>query len=60
MGLNPIQLSEIVAYFQLYGEPEMDRHMFIELLGVMDTKFLELEHGNASGNREHTAGRRSL
>ena len=60
MGLNPIQLSEILAYIQLYGPPAMELSMFIELLGVTDTKFLDLENGNVASNREHPAGSRSL
>lgn len=52
LTVGPIQLSEIVAFVQLYGEPSIPMDIFIELIGSMDTKYLELQGGNKhSGNR---------
>jgi hypothetical protein len=52
MAPNPIQLSEIVAFIGLYGKPSISVDVFIELVGVMDTKYLELANGNSpSSNR---------
>lgn len=56
MSLNPIQLSEINAFIQIYGKPTLPVDMFIELIGVMDTRFLEL-NGGQSGNSKPTAKR---
>jgi hypothetical protein len=33
---NPIQLSEIVAFYQLYGLPSMGHEMFEELIAMVD------------------------
>jgi len=46
---NPIQLSEILAYFELFGKPCLPVDMFIDLIGVMDSKYLELSSGNGTG-----------
>lgn len=46
MSPNPIQLSEIMAFIGLYGRPTISIDVFIELLGVMDTKYLELKSGD--------------
>lgn len=46
MSPNPIQLSEIEAFFRMYGNPSIGIHTFIELIGTMDSKFLDLSHGN--------------
>lgn len=43
---NPIQLSEIFSFIQLYGQPSLPIDMFISLIGTMDMKFLELSNGN--------------
>ena len=45
---NPIQLSEIYAYLQGYGAPTLPIDMFMDLLGAMDLKYLELSRGNKS------------
>jgi hypothetical protein len=46
---NPISLSDIVAFFELYGRPVCTTmEVFIELLGVLDIKTLELLSGNKS------------
>lgn len=34
--VNPIQLSEIRAFIEIYGEPSMTVPIFIELLSLMD------------------------
>jgi len=34
--VNPIQLSEISAFIDIYGEPSMGVELFEELLVVMD------------------------
>lgn len=46
MAPNPIQLSEILAFMELYGRPSISIDVFVELLGVMDTKYLELKSGD--------------
>lgn len=43
---NPIQLSEINAYLERYGEPSIPVDIFIDLIGAMDLKYLELSNGN--------------
>lgn len=43
---NPIQLSEINAYLGQYGQPSIPIDVFIDLLGAMDLKYLELSNGN--------------
>lgn len=40
MGPNPIQLSQILAYIQLYGCGE-ETETFVEYLMRMDTAYLE-------------------
>jgi len=45
---NPIQLSEIYALISLYGAPTLPIDIFIELIGTMDIKFLELSNGDKS------------
>lgn len=34
--VNPIQLSEVRAFIEIYGEPSMGAQVFIELLSLMD------------------------
>lgn len=48
---NPIQLSEINAFLDRYGEPSIPIDVFIDLMGRMDCKYLELSHGKSAGNR---------
>jgi hypothetical protein len=48
LAANPIQLSEINAYLQRYGEPSIPVDVFIDLLGAMDLKYLEMSNGNKS------------
>lgn len=43
---NPIQLSEINAFLERYGEPSIPVDVFVDLLGAMDLKYLELSNGN--------------
>ena len=43
---NPIQLSEIKAFIELYGPPSIPIDLFISLIGSMDMKFLELSNGD--------------
>lgn len=45
-GMNPIPLSEIKSFIDLFGWPSMELMSFIELIGVMDIKFLELSNGD--------------
>lgn len=45
---NPIQLSEIYAYLHRYGEPLLPVDIFMDLLGVMDLKYLKMSNGNKS------------
>lgn len=44
--MNPIPLSEISAFIHLFGSPSMELMTFIELIGIMDIKFLELSNGD--------------
>jgi hypothetical protein len=44
---NPIQLSEIVAYVQLYGEPSIPMTIFVQLLTVVDED--DLSHLRSTG-----------
>ncbi len=46
MAPNPIQLSDIMAFIQVFGPPTVGLDLFVELLGVMDIKYLELSHGD--------------
>lgn len=46
MILNPIPLSEIQSYIDLFGPPDMPIQVFIDLIGVMDSAYLEKMHGN--------------
>lgn len=46
MSPNPINLSEILAFTQIYGRPTIAIELFIELIGIMDMKYLELFSGN--------------
>lgn len=56
MALNPIQLSEIWSFINLFGLPTVSIDTFVEMIGVMDTKYLELANGDKStGNGEHSA-----
>jgi hypothetical protein len=48
MSVNPIPLSEIYAYLQRYGEPLLPVDVFVDLLGAMDLKYLEISSGNKS------------
>jgi len=43
---NPINLSEILAFVQIYGRPTIAIETFVELIGTMDMKYLELFSGN--------------
>lgn len=43
---NPISLSDINAYMDRYGEPSIPVDVFIDLVGAMDLKYLELSNGN--------------
>jgi hypothetical protein len=45
---NPIALSEISAWIHIFGQPTVPLTLFIELIGVIDQKFLELCSGNRS------------
>lgn len=42
MGPNPIALSEILAYLQLYGTE--DREAFIDYILKMDAAFMSASH----------------
>lgn len=46
IALNPISLAEIAAYVQIFGPPTIPMDMFVELLGIMDIKFLELSNAS--------------
>lgn len=47
MAPNPIALSEISAWVQIFGHPTVALTTFIDLIGVVDQKFLELaSNGN--------------
>ena len=46
MALNPIQLSEIKAYLDIYGTPVVGQEVFIDLVGLMDMHYLELVNGD--------------
>jgi hypothetical protein len=48
MAANPISLSEISAWIQIFGEPTVPVIAFVELIGTVDQKFLELCSGNRS------------
>lgn len=48
--MNPIQLSEIRAYIDLYGEPSMGVVIFEELIAVMD-EHVKGFNGNDSSSR---------
>lgn len=39
MGPNPIQLTEILAYLQIYGTDDVDR--FVKYIQYMDNAYLE-------------------
>jgi hypothetical protein len=45
---NPINLSEILAFIQIYGHPNISIDRFVELIGVADMQYLELFSGNRS------------
>lgn len=49
-GKNPIQLSEIRSYVELFGSPQMPMWMFVELLGRMDKALRNLADGNKSSS----------
>lgn len=51
MSANPIPLSEIHAYIQLFGEPSCSIDLFEEMIGLMDKAEMELASGNATSNR---------
>jgi hypothetical protein len=49
---NPIQLSEIAAYVNLYGPPTVRIEIFVELISVLDDDDLtnlRSKSGNTSG-----------
>lgn len=48
MAPNPIGLSEVLAFVGIYGQPTMPIESFVELIGTMDMKYLELFSGNLS------------
>lgn len=48
MAPNPIQLSEVVAYINLYGPPSTDIDLFLSLITVVDNVYLERYSGNKS------------
>lgn len=48
MAPNPIQLSEILAYIQVYGQPQLPVDIFMDLLSTMDSKYLEKRSGNST------------
>lgn len=48
MAPNPICLSEILAFVGIYGKPTMPIELFVEIIGTMDMKYLELFSGNLS------------
>lgn len=51
-GPNPIQLSEILAYVEIFGCPVVGMEAFVELIGVTDVKYLEtVDHGNKQRKR---------
>lgn len=51
-AVNPISLAEIYAFIGLFGAPSVSIETFVELIGVMDVKYLELSNGNrTSSNR---------
>lgn len=42
MQANPISLAEIDAYIRLYGAPAFGTDLFVQMIIVMDAKYLEL------------------
>jgi len=49
MGVaNPISLAEISSYIVLYGSPSVPMDVFEVLIGIMDSKFLDLCNGDKS------------
>lgn len=53
---NPIPLSEIHSYVEIFGPPPMPMSVFIDLLGIMDIEYLSKVHTKNHGNR--TSGKR--
>jgi hypothetical protein len=51
LTVNPIQLSEIKAYLEVYGDPCVPVDVFVNLIGVMDLQYMELTNGNATGGK---------
>ena len=43
---NPIPLSEIVAYVALFGSPSIPVDIVVDMIGIMDSKYLELKNGD--------------
>lgn len=50
MVANPILLSEIEAYIKLFGPPSLPIPIFVEMIGLMDSKYLQLNAPKDSGN----------
>jgi hypothetical protein len=50
LTVNPIQLSEILAYIQLFGYPSVELDTFVDLIGVLDRRFMELQSGDNSSS----------
>lgn len=59
-AMNPLQLSEIMAYLQIVGRPSIPITMFIELLGIMDIRYLELTNGNRTSKRTDKSGSKRI
>lgn len=52
MSPNPIQLSEILSYIELYGRPSPPVALLVNMLSSMDLKYLELiSNANNSSKR---------
>lgn len=51
LSANPIQLSEILAFIQLFGRPSMELDTFVDLIGIVDDKYLELQSGDNSSSK---------
>lgn len=48
---NPIPLSEIKSYIEIFGVPQMPMDIFIDLLGLMDMEYLSKVHSKNHGHK---------
>lgn len=48
---NPIQLSEIDVYLRIFGGPSIPVDVFLDLIGMMDVKYLELSNGDKPASK---------